>query len=289
MKSTPLSFIATLLVASLLTGCGKDNGNPTIKFGTAPGLVYEDTILKVNDSIRISVEAEWNGFDQLNLLEIRLDGEKVSSQSLKTESAVFTITLVKSTLETELWEFIVSDKRANSAQVELTLSKDPGSEYGNVIEISPILLGAQNSLSKPGLFSFQSNQYFTLEQAFPNQDKIDLLLYSDNSTQSTLASPGADIPETVFAGSRNPILWNMRNLTRFLKISYTEADFNKVLTDAPILNAWSETQSVSKAATLKVGDVYLFKLQSGRKGILLVKRIIAGDDGEVEFTVRIQD
>jgi len=154
MKSTPLSFIATLLVASLLTGCGKDNGNPTIKFGSAPGLVYEDTILKVNDSIRISVEAEWNGFDQLNLLEIRLDGEKVSSQSLKTESAVFTITLVKSTLETELWEFIVSDKRANSAQVELTLSKDPGSEYGNVIEISPILLGAQNSLSKPGLFSF---------------------------------------------------------------------------------------------------------------------------------------
>ncbi len=289
MKSTSLSVIASLLVASLLSGCGKDNGNPTIRFSNASGWMAKDTMLQVYDSVKVAIEADWNGFDQLNLLEIRLNGDKVNTQSMKSESAIFIVSLTKSTLESELWEFIISDKRGNSAQVDLTLTKDPNSEYGNVIEISPILLGAQKSLAKPGLFGFQSNQYFTLEQAFPNQGKIDLLFYSDNSTQSTLASPGADIPENVFTGSRNPVLWNVRNLSRFLKISYTEADFNKVLTDAPILNGWSETQSVTKAGTLKAGDVYLFKLQSGRKGILLVKRIIAGEDGEVEFSVRIQD
>jgi len=282
-------LIPIFLIPFLLFACGKDHGDPSLRFISETGYVSEDTILKVNDSIRIKLEAEWNGFDLLNLLEIRLNEEKVSTSSLNDEGAIFTLTLTKGTLETEIWDFLISDKRGNSDKVSLVLTKDPNSLYGEVVQISPIVLGFQKSLSKPGLISFSTNQTFNLDQAYVNQSKIDLLSYFDSQTEATLASPGAEIPEAIFSGSRNPLLWPVRNTTRFLKINYQESDFNGVVNDVPILNLWSDSKSVTKAANLNRGDVYLFRLESGRKGILLVKKVNSGEDGDLEISVKIQD
>lgn len=68
----------------------------------------------------------------------------------------------------------------------------------------------------------------------------------------------------------------------------TVDDFNAVSNDAAIVNAWIETSSVSKAGDLKANDIWLIKLQSGKKGVILVKRIVAGADGEIEFAIKIQ-
>jgi hypothetical protein len=282
-------IIIALVVSAVLVSCGKEHGDPALKLVEDTGFVSKDTVLKVNDSIRVKLEAEWNGFDLLNLFEIRVNDEKVSTQSLNVEGAVFTLTLTKGTAETEIWDFLVSDKRGNSDKVTLVLTKDPNSLYGEVIQISPIVLGFQKSLSKPGLIGFSTNQTFNLDQAYLNQSKIDLLGYFDNTTEATLASPGSDIPESIFSGSRNPVLWTTRNTTRFLKVNLQESDFNAVINDVTIINSWSESQSVNKASHLTRGDVYLFRLESGRKGILLIKKVNSGEDGDIEFSVKIQD
>jgi len=65
----------------------------------------------------------------------------------------------------------------------------------------------------------------------------------------------------------------------------TVQDFNVISNDAAIVNAWSDARSVSKAGDLKTDDIWLVKLQSGEKGAILVKRIVAGDDGEIEFAI----
>ena len=278
-----------LLMGILFASCGKDNGDPTIKLVEGPGFVSRDTVLKVNDSIKVKVEAEWNGFDLLEKIDLYLNGEYVVNYPMKEEGVILTMTLRKSALETENWEFRAVDKRRNSASVELTLTKDPNSEYGSIVQISPIVLGAQKSANKPGFLSFQTNQTFTIEQAFPNQDKIDLLFYSDADSHATFASPGADFPASIFDGIRNPLNWTTRNLTRFIKVEYSESKFNAIVNDVPMVDGWSDDKSLTQAKNLAAGDVWLFRLQSGRKGILRVTRITAGDDGDIEFSVKIQD
>jgi hypothetical protein len=68
-----------------------------------------------------------------------------------------------------------------------------------------------------------------------------------------------------------------------------EADFMGVATDAPIIGSWNDNNAVQKASELKAGDAYLFKLNTGKKGILLIKRLTSFEDGEVEFAVKLQD
>jgi hypothetical protein len=282
-------FLWLIFLPVLIFSCGKEHGDPSIKLAEEAGFISKDTILKVNDSIKVKLEAEWNGFDLLNLFEVRMNDEKVGTSSLNNEGAVFTLTLTKGTLETEIWDFLISDKRGNSDKVSLVITKDPNSIYGEIIQITPIVLGFQKSLSKPGLISFSTNQTFNLDQAYVNQGKIDLLGYYDNQTEATLASPGSDIPEATFSGSRNPLLWTTRNTTKFLKINYTEAQFESVVNDVPILNLWSDSQAVTKATHIAKGDVFLFRLESGRKGMLLIRKVNAGEDGDIEFSVRVQD
>jgi hypothetical protein len=158
-----------------------------------------------------------------------------------------------------------------------------------VIYFSAIVLGAQNNTSKGGFLSFSANVTYRLDQAYVNQDKIDLLCYYDGTDFLTLSSPGSEIPETIFAGQRNVINWTTRNKTFFIKTTMKEADFMSVATDAPIVGAWNDNNALQKASDLKAGDVYLFKLNSGKKGILLVRRLTSFEDGEVEFAVKIQD
>lgn len=277
------------LALTVFYSCQKNYGDPMLAFKTGNGWVGRDTILKVTDTIKVGIEADWNGHDLLKSLEIRLNDELAGLQEIGNESANYNITLIKGAQETEVWEFLLSDAGDNTTSKKLTLTKDPNSLYGGVIYFSAIVLGAQNNTGKAGFLSFATNNTYRLDQAYINQDKIDMLCYYDGTVFTTLASPGSDIPESIFAGQKNVINWTTKNKTYFVKTSLKEADFLGVNTDAPIINAWKDTGASLKASDLKVGDVYLFKLNDGKKGMFLVKRLISFEDGEVEFAVKIQD
>lgn len=285
-----LTGLAIILISLLIITCKKDNGNPTIKFVPGPGFTGKDTIIKVNDTLPVKLEVNWNGTDVLKTLDIKQNDVSIQTFAVGGEKAPLNLNLIKGTDEKEKWTFVIIDTKGNQSGINLTLTKDPNSEFGAIQYYSSIPLGAQNNTGKGGFVGFQTQPatIYTLEGAFINQAKIDILFYSDTLTNSTLSSPGSDIPDNLYPGSRNISLWLVHTVSRFLKSAMTVQDFNAISNDAAIVNAWSDTGSVSKAGDLKTDDIWLVKLQSGKRGAILVKSIVAGDDGEIEFAIKIQ-
>lgn len=284
------AFLAVMIMlAGSFYGCEKKYGDPVLTFRSGAGYVSSDTILMVTDSIRVGLEAAWNGHDMLDRLDIKINEDLVSTYTIDDEAINFDLTLIKGAQETEKWEFIISDKAGNLAEKVLTLTRDPNSKYGGIKYFGSVVLGAQNNINKPGFIGFNPAKTYLLDQAYIKQDSIDILCYYYGTDQTTFSSPGSDVPDQVFAGSKNLTNWSVRNKSNFIKSSLNEAGFLAVTIDAPIIDSWKDVDAKDKASNLKVGDVYLFELHNGRKGLILVKRLVSLEDGEVEFAVKIQE
>lgn len=289
-KEKFLTRIIVVLISLMIISCGKDSGDPTIKFIPGPGFTGKDTIIRVNYPLIVSLEVNWNGTDVLELLEVRQNDVSIQGFEVSGEKATFNLNLVKGTDDLEKWTFVIIDTRDNQSSIDLILTKDPNSEYGAILYYPSIELGAQNNIAKQAFLSFQTEpaMLYNLDQAFVNQSKIDLIFYADQLTNATLASPGSDIPDNLYEGSRSISRWSVRPVSRFQKSAMTVQDFNALANDAAIVNAWNEEQAVSKAVDLKINDIWLIKLQSGKKGAILVKKVISMDNGEIEFAIKVQ-
>jgi hypothetical protein len=290
MKISNLKWILVVLVSLMIFSCGKDSQNPTIEFVPNQGFSGRDTMIKVNYSLTVTLEVNWNGVDVLSELEVQRNDASIYTYPLSGESAVVSFNITKGSDDTEQWTFIISDINGNQSDIKITLTKDPSSEFGAIDYYNSIVMGAQNNTSRDGFISFQTfpATTYTLEGGFANPAKIDLLYYSDLLTLATLASPGSGIPETLYFGPRNVILWSTLNTSKFLKSALSVQNFNEISNDAPIVNSWVETEAVLKATDLKANDVWIVKLQSGKKAAILVKSIVPGDKGEIEYAIKIQ-
>lgn len=185
IKRSVLTGFAILLISMILVNCKKDNANPTIKFIPDAGFTGRDTMMKVNYSLTITIEVRWNGVDALSQLELKQNGLSIQTYSVGGDSATFKFNIQKGSDATEIWTFIVKDVEGNQSEISLTLTRDPNSEFGEITYYSPVVLGAQNNTVKSGFITFQTlpATLFTLEGAFINQSKIDLMFYSDGVTQ----------------------------------------------------------------------------------------------------------
>lgn len=295
MNRKMMMSVGIVLTALMIFGCKKEdspgNLNPTIKFVSGQGLAVRDTMLKVNENIIVRIELKWNGTDSLKALEVKWNDLPNGTFPLVGKELTISIPFVKSGEDKEKWTFIVVDNAGNRGEVSITFTKDPKSIYGAVIHYSPLSLGAQNNVVTTSQFlSFQSEgaTYYSLEQAFLNQAQIDLFYYSDSITNSTFASPGSGVPDNIYPGPRNVNQWTFRNESRFMKSNFTQQDFTMLNTDAKIVDTWVDSLSASKAVNVQLGDIWLVKLKSGKKGAILVKRLVTGDKGEIEFSLKIQ-
>ena len=117
-----LSGFAAIAFTLLMIGCSKDNGDPTIKFVTGRDFTGKDTVMLVGDTLPVTIKVTWNGTDVLDNLDIRCNGTSVGNATVDQTEASFTINLIKSASETELWSFVIIDKKDNKAQADLTLT-----------------------------------------------------------------------------------------------------------------------------------------------------------------------
>jgi hypothetical protein len=290
IKRNLTGILAILLVSLSIVSCNKDNGNPTIRFVTGPDFTGRDTIIKVNYTLKVGLEVAWNGVDQLQKLELVQNDALIQTFTISGDTARYDLNIIKGADQTEKWTFTVYDTKGNQSSISITLTKDPNSEYGEIVYYSPVVLGAQNNIAKAAFISFQTDPatLYNLDQAFINQSRIDLTFYSDPNKGATLVGPGSSLVNDLYPGSRSIANWTVRNAAGFLKTTLTEQDFNAISNDAEMVNGWDDTASVEAADSLQVGDIWLFKLDSGQKGIFRVRRIVSGDDGEIELGIKIQ-
>lgn len=281
--------IFSLIGVFALFSCEKNMGPPSLSFIEGGDFLTHDTVLMVGDTVTVGVLIEWNGLNKIKSLEVEVGGQLLNTYSLDLDRGEFSFKLMKSASPEEVWKFTIFDSKGNKDSKSITFTKDPNSIYGAVVSYETLRLGAQNNELVPGFFSFSDATSYNLESAFNNQSQIDLVYYFEAPDSSVLGSPGANIANTLFTGSFAFDNWTSKNTTLFVKTDLKTTDFDNLFHDGLIIRQYQETSAKRKAKNLKVGDVYVFKTQTGLFGAFLVKALEGSHDGSIEVGLKIQE
>lgn len=278
-----------LLSVTVFISCEKNRIPPVISMAEAEGFQSTDTMLSVGDTIKVLIDFTWNGVHKVMDMEMRVNEKVAGTYKIDKEQGQFSVTIVKGLEETEVWDFIITDSGGNTASTTLTLTKDPNSRYGGVKYFDSVSLGAQLNTTRPGFMSVALATYYNLDAAFLNQGKVDLFFFYGSADKAALASPAAEIENDVFTGPQSPAAWTIRNLSLFQKVDLTGDDFLAIYHDGYIIDNFDPSKAFNKAADLAAGNVYLFQISNGKKGILYVISLTPLNDGEVNFAFKIQE
>jgi hypothetical protein len=197
-------------------------------------------------------------------------------------------TFAKSFNDNEVWEFIVRDRYSNSDMVSILIQNDSTIGPGPIYTYSDIVFGAQSNINFGGCFSLNNQQDYFIEEAYYNQEKIDMIYYFGEDDQ-TMASPGANIEDGIFPEEYSPDKWFYRNTTRYIKNNLSPDEFYLVQNDSLLLVSYKEGEGKRKAKELASGDVYSFKTQNAKYGMFLVLEVLGSATGSVKIDIKIQE
>ncbi len=292
MKKLFVLLSITLISASFfLTGCSKDEDPipPTITFKKDAGYVSASTSANYGDTLNFGITATANGTDNLVKFQVFANGLKLLDSTVNTQSFTFDFYTVKSILDKEVWKFVTTDIAGNSKSDSITIT----GKFGEINTYSSIKFGAQNNTAEKGFLSFSNSAStsYTQDEAFGHQADIDMFCFYENTASSvnlmTLAAPGSNI-KGIFTGATAPEFYDTKNVTFFTKTTLSSAQFDAVQNDAVIRASFDPDNKFKKAKLLTVGDVYAFKLQSGKYGLYKVTAIEGTEDGTLQIAVKIQ-
>lgn len=288
-----LTLSGLVLFASLIfSSCTKDEeepGLPTISFKQDAGFIFENTTAAYGDTLNFGVTANSNGTDNLVKFQILVNNQQLLDSTINTATFSLDFYSTKGILDTEEWSVIATDMAGNSFTKTITIT----AAFGELDSYVTILLGAQDNVATESFLSLSNHTATTYfqAQAFEHQADVDMFCFFENTpdhaNMMSLASPGANITG-IFTGASSPDNYTTKNLTWFVKTDLTAAQFDAVQNDAIVLDAYDPDNDFKKAKVLAAGDVYSFKLQNGKYGLLKVIAVNGEQTGSLEIAVKVQ-
>ena len=291
MKKTLLYFFGTLVIClGLFSSCKKTEdapAKPTISFKTESGYTSTNVAIHIDEKAKIGFSAAINGTDNLVKFNLTANGQSIVDSTINSSTYTIEMSITKSSSEKELWIFSVKTLSGITVSDTIILTRN--------FDINSFLdnkLGAQNNTTVNTFFSLSDNiaKTYNKADAFANQAKIDIFCFYEAGVNNTaLSSPGAGITG-IFSGTDSPDNYTTKNTTSFQKTTLTTTAFDAVVSDTAIFSKYNDaiTTGIKKAKLLVVGDVYAFKLHSGKKGLFKVKEVAPNNDGYVIFDVKVQ-
>lgn len=285
--------ILIVLLSILVVGCSeKDEGEegPIIQLIAGKNFISSDTTISPGQLMQFDVSAIKGDYNITNFV-ILVNGD--SSQiyyDTGMNAAAFNWmgTFAKSFNDNEVWEFIVRDRYSNSDMVSILIQNDSTMGPGPIYTYSDIVFGAQSNMNFGGCYSLNNQQDYFIEEAYYNQEKIDMIYYFGEDDQ-TMASPGANIEDGIFPEVYSPDNWFYRNTTRYIKNNLSHKEFYLIQNDSLLLVSYKEGEGKRKAKELASGDVYSFKTQNAKYGMFLVLEVLGSDEGSVTIDIKIQE
>lgn len=287
-----LSLCGLAVLAGLaFTSCTKDEEKvlPTISFNQDAGFIYQNTSAAFGDTLKFGVIVKSNGTDNLVKFQLMANGQQLLDSTINTQTFDFNFYTIKGISDSEEWSFITKDIAGNSFTKTITIT----GTFGQLDSYVTILMGAQDNVTNESFLSLSNNaatRYFQA-LAFEHQADIDMFCFFENNENSqnmmTLASPGTGITG-IFTGATSPENYTTKNTTLFVKTSLTPAQFDAVQNDAIVLDSYDTEFDFRKAKVLTAGDVYSFKLESGKYGLLKVIAVNGETTGTLEIAVKVQ-
>jgi len=281
-----------LFTGLMFTSCSKDEEEPslpTVAFNQIEGYVTGNTTAAYGDTLRFGIILQGNGSDNLVKFEIKANDVTLLDSTINTSGFTFDFYSIKGTNAEDVWKFTATDIAGNKKEETVTIT----GAFGELDSYVTVLMGAQDNTTVQSFLSLSNHsatRYFQAE-AFNNQEKIDMFCFYENTATSqnmmSLASPGTGITG-VFTGATSPENYTTKNLTWFVKTSLTAAQFDAVQNDAIVLDSYDTDADFRKAKVLTAGDVYCFKLQNGKYGLLKVIEVTGAETGTLEIAIKVQ-
>ncbi len=292
MRSLVVVFLSIALV---LSGCKKDETEypaPEVSFIAGDNYVSGDTTLALGELYKVGIRASNPNVNLTNFI-IRVETDIVETyldSGMNTSELVYETYITKGLSEVENWTFIIRDKDGKSSEIGFVIKKDTTTEFGNISYFPSVTLGAQNNPTN-SFFSLSDGLTYNLDGAYLNQDLIDLCYYYDfiDTDENTIASPGANIDESVFPGDHSIPNWTERRESRFKIAEIDESDFDAATNDSLLIAAYGQSDGKRKAKNLVAGDIYSFKNSDGKVGLFVVNSISGTDNGEVNIKIKFQE
>ena len=283
-----------LIILVVFSSCKKEEdviGPPQIYIMSETGYVSGDTTMAAGEEIRLKVKM-MKGDNNITNFTIDVFTESVQTYfdtGMNVGEIVWEGSFIKSLAPVEEWTFTVRDREGAYGQTSLTISLDTGIAYNPLHTYSALTLGAPDNDQQEGCFSVAGGGLYFHEEAAADtviQSDIDLLYFYSAEDKNTIASPGANIEDGIF--TVNPGSWTVVNTTRYYKTSLTADDFNSAENDSIIIANYEEGEAKRKAKKLLQNDIYTFKTQCGKLGILMVNEVTGTNEGSVNIDIKIQ-
>ncbi|MHC1708616.1 MAG: hypothetical protein AB9842_13985 [Bacteroidales bacterium] len=286
----------SLFTLSLFTSCDKDSNQltPVIQLITDSSYVYQDSMLQINQKIKVGIKAI--GDARLTYFGIQLDADGQVFNLL--DSGMFCNTFIyhriisKGAANVERWTFTVMDENRNVTLKTLIFTRDPSSGFGQIKHHFSLILGAQDNTLHHHCLSMPSGVLFPADSASVHPELIDILFYYNPAggtppIESTFSSPGENDAPAMY-----PFLssWPLLNSTYYNPgTAVTPDQFYQCENDSLLLAAYDESNGKRKYKNAAVGNIIPFKTQAGRKGLIYVKGLESGVTGWVEIEVKVQE
>jgi len=290
MKTFFSKLVFFLVVVSIFAYCNKNlGGNPAIEFFTDNEYTWKNDSIAPGDTILIGLKCTWNSKDPLvniNVFRNDVPQDPIEISSNDSEGVGYGLKFEKSAAEKDSMVFELNDSQGQMASISLVLFKD--TSQSDLKELNAIVLGAQTSTDNP-LYSISSFKSYSLTEANedePTQKVIDLVGAFDSDNNMFIASPA-----TNFNGIYDFSTWTETNTTKFVEaVNYTD-DIYGILNKTKIKKTFDdagESGQKKKAKDLSQGDMFVFKTQSGKYGVLKVNSTTDGESGSIDFDLKIQ-
>jgi hypothetical protein len=292
------AVIALLLIIPSIVNisCKKDADDkgapPTLRLKTDSGYVHSDTVILIGKTFKVGLIAT-KGDANITNFEIKIATDTTETyldSGLNSSGFIIDKYLTKGVSTLEVWTFIIRDKNGNATSISLKIKADPNSVYGPVMTIPSIIMGAQHDTTVGSFADLKNDKVHTLAQAFTIQDSIEMCYYYDflQGEDYEIASPNANIDASVYTGPYALANWTIKNETRYLKTTLTEAMFDGVTNDSLLIATYNVPLSKRKAKNLVASDIYSFKTITGKFGLFRVLNVTGTDAGTVEIMVKMQ-
>jgi len=292
-------FTIFVLALILLCSCNSEQEhypNPSIMLVHGEDYLTSDTTILLGDTVIVSIIAETNSEVALSHFNISYEFDGVEA-SIDTGiyDVVFNFQkrIVKGIADIENWSFYVRDREGRQSEtIELTLTKDAQSQFGDIRFRPLVIFGAHNNNSLGSFYSFETDSIYFQNDAYEHQNLINLLYYYDfiELDENTIASPGANIDESVFPGLSGLHNWSIKNTTRFLlQENLTVIDFDNCENDSLILsNTFEFASGKRKAKNLSSNQIFSFVTEEGERGLFKVNTVSGHDEGEIQLSIKMQ-
>lgn len=291
MKKLLTLLSMTMIAVLMFTNCTKDDEPvmPTLTMKSETGYVSANTTAPYGDTLLFGVIANGNGTDNLVKFKVEVNDQLLMDSTINTQNFSIDFLTVKGIIDVESWVMTVTDIAGNTTNKTITIT----GEFGEIDSFTTILMGAQDNVTDKSFLSLSNNAattYFQAE-AFEHQADIDMFCFFENTPESqnmmTLAAPGTGITG-IFSGATSPENYTIKNTTYFVKTELTASQFEIVNNDAIILDSYNPDNKFRKAKKLTAGDVYAFKLESGKFGLFKVIEVNGEQTGTLEIAIKVQ-